>query len=225
MNIQERLFELQDKEYATFTAGLAPTVNEDTIIGVRIPLLRKLAKELKDTKDAQDFMDALPHQYHDENLLHSILLCQMKPLDKCLVEVEKFLPYVDNWAVCDTLRPKVLAKHKELMPRIETWIRSDETYTCRFGIDVLQTFYLDDDFEVSQAELVASVRSDEYYVNMMIAWYFATALAKQWDAVIPFLLENRLSIWTHNKTIQKARESFRITPEQKAFLNTLKRKA
>jgi len=221
--LQKQLYALADPAYAAFEAKLAPTVAPEACMGVRVPVLRDFAKGFAKTEAMKEFIHALPHQYYDENLLHAILLEKWKDYDECLILVNEFLPYVDNWAACDTLRPKVFAKHKkELMPHIRKWIKSKETYTCRFGLDMLMTHYLDDDFLPEYLDYAAAVKSDEYYVNMMVAWYFATALAKQWDATIAYIEKRRLSVWTHNKAIQKAIESYRITNEQKEYLRDLK---
>ena len=223
--LQERLFELQDKDYATFHSKLIPGVAEDDIIGIRVPVLRSFAKEYIKEPEAMEFLHQLPHKYYDENMLHGLLISLIKDYDECIRLTDEFLPFIDNWAVCDIMSPKVFAKHKdELMVKILEWSKSEHTYTCRFGLEMLMTYFLDDDFAPVYPEMVAGVRSDEYYVKMMIAWYFATALAKQYDAVIPFIEEQKLDVWTHNKVIQKARESYRITPEQKEHLKTLKRK-
>lgn len=224
MTIRERLFELQDKEYAIFQAKLTPTVSQDKFIGVRVPALRKLAKALVKENCYEDFLKELPHEYYDENMLHGTLIAEIKDYDVCIDQVDKFLPFVDNWAVCDTMSPKVFKKNRDkLIDKIREWSASKETYTCRFGIEMLMSHFLDDAFEADLLEIPAVVRSEEYYVNMMIAWFFATALAKQWDASIKYLEDNRLDVWTHNKTIQKARESFRITDEQKELLKSMKR--
>lgn len=224
MNIQERLFALQDEKYGDFQANLTPTMKRENIIGVRVPMLRKFAKEVKKDAACETFLQALPHDYYDENMLHSILLAETKDYDKTIAYVDSFLPYVDNWAVCDTLSPKIFKKHRDkLITKIYEWSNSKETYTCRFGLDMLMTHYLDEDFKEEYLELPASIRSEEYYVNMMIAWFFATALAKQWEATIPYIENNRMDKWAHNKTIQKAIESYRITPEQKEYLRSLKR--
>lgn len=221
--IQERLFELQDLSYRDFHSRLMPTIDKAKIIGVRTPALRKLAKELKGSETAEAFLKILPHTYYEENNLHGFLVEAMKDYDKCIEEVDRFLPYIDNWATCDLMSPKVFKEHlPELLEMIRRWIASDDTYTVRFGIEMLMSFYLDDAFEMEYPGMVAAVRSEEYYVRMMIAWYFATALAKQWDAVIPYIEEQKLDTWSHNKTIQKAIESYRITDEQKAYLRTLK---
>lgn len=223
-DFQQKLFELQDKEYALFQAKLTPTVAPELFIGVRVPLARKLAKQLFKEQDCEPFLKDLPHKYFDENMLHTLLLNEQKDFEGTVSLVESFLPYIDNWAVCDILSPKVFKKHKmELMSYIKKWSSSKETYTCRFGIEMLMSHFLDDDFLPEYLKIPASIHSDEYYVNMMIAWFFATALAKQWDATIPYIQNGRLDIWCHNKTIQKARESYRITDEQKQYLKTLKR--
>ena len=221
--IQNELFKLQDKKYRDFHKKLMPTIDEKTIIGVRTPDSRKLAKEVAKRGDAEKFLNSLPHKYFDENQLHAFIVSEIKDYEQALAEVEKFLPYVDNWATCDQLSPKIFKKNKkDLYKHIRNWIASDETYTKRFGIGMLLEHYLDEDFELKQARLVARVRSEEYYVNMMIAWYFATALAKQWDDIIPFIENKKLAAWTHNKAIQKAVESYRITDKQKEYLKTLK---
>ena len=224
MEIQKKLFELQDIGYAEFQSKLTPTVPRETFIGVRVPEVRKLAKSYSKDKECQEFLKKLPHQYYDENMLHGLLLSEMKDYDACISAVDIFLPYVDNWAVCDIMAPKVFKKHKEeLLEKIKIWATSDQVYTCRFGLEMLMTHFLDEDYKPEYLEIAAGVHSEEYYVNMMIAWFFATALAKQWDTTIPYIIENRLSEWVHNKTIQKARESYRITDEQKKFLKGLKR--
>ena len=221
--IQNELFELQDKKYRDFHKKLMPTVDEKTIIGVRTPDSRKLAKEVAKSREADKFLDKLPHKYFDENQLHAFIVSGIKDYDEALKRVEEFLPYVDNWATCDQLSPKIFKKNlKDLYKHIREWIASDKTYTKRFGIGMLLEYYLDDEFELKYPRLVAKVRSDEYYVNMMVAWYFATALAKQWDDIIPFIEGKKLDSWTHNKAIQKSVESYRITKEQKEYLKTLK---
>lgn len=222
-SITELLFELRDEEYAKFQAKLTPTVAPELFIGVRVPEVRKLAKLLKNGEDTEAFLRELPHRYYDENMLHGLLISEIKDYDKAVEETERFLPFVDNWAVCDIMSPKVFRKHKaELIDNIVKWVKSDETYTVRFGIEMLMSHYLDDDFKAEYLEIPAGIRSEEYYVNMMIAWFFATALAKQWESTVLFVENNRLDKWTHNKTIQKAIESYRITDEQKAYLKSLK---
>lgn len=221
--IRDELFENQDKQYHDFMIKLLPGMEQDRMIGIRTPELRKLAKKYAGRADVGIFMKDLPHKYFEENQLHAFIISGMKDYSSCIEALEEFLPYVDNWATCDQMSPKVFRKHKgELLSHIRTWIASDRTYTIRFGIGMLMQHFLDEDFDPEYPELAAAVRSDEYYVKMMIAWYFATALAKQYDEVIPYLENQNLDVWTHNKAIQKAIESFRITPEQKQYLRTLK---
>ena len=222
-DIREKLFELQDTKYRDFQKGLIPSEEPKEFIGIRTPALRKLAKDLYKACELDDFFEDLPHVYFDENQLHAFAISEIKDFDECIKALEAFLPYVDNWATCDQMSPKVFKKHrKELLSYIKKWIKSDHTYTVRFAIGMLMQHYLDEDFDLSYPEMVAEVRSDEYYINMMIAWYFATALAKQYDNIIPYIEEKRLSPWTHNKTIQKSVESYRITDEQKNFLRSKK---
>ena len=214
---------MRDEQYAAFQAKLTPGIPPVNIIGVRVPILRKFAKEFAKEAEVNDFVHQLPHKYYDENMLHGLLISQVKDYEECISLTDAFLPYVDNWAVCDIMSPKVFAKHKAaLTEKITTWISSRHTFTCRFGIETLMTHYLYKDFKAEYLEIPAAVRSEEYYVKMMVAWFFATALAKQWNAAIPFIEQKRLAPWTHNKTIQKAIESYRITPEQKDYLRTLK---
>lgn len=223
MKVTEELFNLRDTQYAAFQAKLTPTIATEKFIGVRLPVLRKFAKEYAKDPECVQFMSTLPHDYYDENLLHSVLITYIKDYDTCMQELEKFLPFVDNWAVCDTMSPKALKKNKEaLLLKIKEWVKSDKTYTIRFGVDMLMSFYLDDDFKSEYLEIPASIRSDEYYVNMMTAWYFATALAKQWDEAVKYIENRRLDRWTHNKAIQKSIESFRVTQEHKDYLRSLK---
>lgn len=225
MDIQTRLWELRDLEYKQFHSKLMPTIHPDVIIGVRTPALRKLAGELWKTEpDAvKEFMATLPHTYYEENNLHAFLLEGIRDYDQCIRALENFLPYVDNWATCDCMSPKVLKKEpKRLLSKILIWLASGETYTVRYAIGLLMRYYLDEHFQPEYLNLVADAWSDEYYINMMRAWYFATALAKQYSATLPILEEKRLDKWSHNKTIQKAVESYRITPEQKVYLRTLK---
>ena len=230
MDIQKRLFELQDCKYAEFQSALIPNIARDTVIGVRIPLLRKLAKEIAKSPDGmrsiKDFMLRIPHDYYEEDLLHCLFVSQIKDYKECLVRVNEFLPYITNWAVCDIFQPAVFkTHHTQLINEIPVWIASEKPYTCRFGMEQLMLHFLDKDFKPEYLELPAAVRSEEYYVNMMTAWFFATALAKQWDASIPYLEQHKLDRWTHNKTIQKGIESYRITNEQKEYLRSLKRYA
>lgn len=217
--IQKQLFELHDMAYRDFHSRLMPDIDKETVIGIRVPMLRKYAKSIAGTELAEKFIKELPHCYYEENNLHMMLITGIKDYDRCLTEIERFLPYIDNWATCDFPAPKCFENHKEdLLPVIKRWIASSETYTIRYGIGMLMRLYLDADFDTEYVRIVAEVKSDEYYVNMMIAWYMATALAKQWDAVIPYIEEHRMSDWVHRKTIQKAVESYRITDEQKKYL-------
>lgn len=225
MDISAKLFELQDLGYKDFHSKLMPTINPDVIIGVRTPLLRKLAKELlKTDPDAvRTFMTKLPHTYYEENNLHAFLLESIKDYNECIKALDIFLPYVDNWATCDSMSPKIFRRYpEELLFQINIWLKSDHTYTVRYAIGLLMRYYLDAQFEEKYLEWVAGISSEEYYINMMRAWYFATALAKQYEASLPWLTDKRLDIWTHNKTIQKAVESYRITKEQKDYLKSLK---
>lgn len=222
-NVQTRLFELQDLKYRDFHAKLMPTVNKEKIIGVRTPALRVFAKKYGKTDEAKEYLQILPHQYYEENNLHGLLIEQIKDYDTCLEELERFLPYIDNWATCDMLAVKVVKKHQDtFIDEIYRWMESDYTYTIRFGVNMLMRYYLEDAFQMEYPEKVAQIRSEEYYVNMMRAWYFATALAKQYDKILPFIEKQKLDVWTHNKMIQKAIESYRITPEQKEYLRGLK---
>ena len=213
---------MQDEAYKKFQSSLLPTVAPDTIIGVRIPALRKIAKELR---NSSDIFALLPHQYFEENLLHAIWLSGISNWDKAIIEIERFLPFVDNWSVCDTLLPICFSSHKEeLLPFVKRWIASEHTYTCRFAIGVLMRYFLKKDFDPSFLELVAHVKSKEYYVNMMISWYFATALAYEYQAVLPYLENGQFSPFVHRKTIQKAIESFRISDDRKLYLKSLRQK-
>ena len=241
-DIRLELFALSDPKFKAFQAKLIPTVDPERIIGVRTPALRDLAKRLckdalsdKDTGNAVEaFLHELPHRYFEEDQLHAFIISLTKDFSTCIDQIEAFLPYVNNWATCDQLSPKVFAKNKEgLLPHIMCWMDvpecgglhtagADKTYSVRFGIGMLMQHYLNEAFRPEYPEIVCNVRSEEYYVNMMRAWYFATALAKQWHAALPYLEQKRLDRWTHNKTIQKAIESYRITPEQKQFLRSLK---
>ena len=221
--ILHTLLTLQDQTYAVFQSKLLPTVSSDAIIGVRTPDLRRLAKQLIKTDAASQFLHDLPHKYFDENQLHAFLISEIRDFPTCIAEVERFLPYIDNWATCDQLSPRCFSRHKhELLPHISKLISAEHTYIIRYGIGMLLSHFLDDDFIPEYLAWVASVKSDEYYIRMMQAWYFATALAKQWDAAIPYIEQHQLDVWTHNKTIQKACESYRISPEQKTYLRTLK---
>ena len=221
--IKDRLFQEKDDAYQVFQSKLIPTVDASYFIGVRTPALRNLAKEYAQREDVGEFLKELPHKYFDENQLHAFILSYCKDYDFCMEECDKFLAYVDNWATCDQMSPKIFGKHKEeLLKQVKIWLKSGHTYTVRFGIKMLMEHFLDADFNVAYPKMVAKIRSDEYYINMMIAWYFATALAKQYESIIPFIEGKKLDVWTHNKTIQKAIESYRITPEQKDYLRSLK---
>lgn len=223
--IQSRLFELQDKSYRDFQAKLIPTIPSDSIIGVRIPEIRKLAKELSKNEPqiVEEFLHTLPHSYYDENNLHGFLITSIKDYETCITAVKLFLPYINNWATCDISAPKIFQKHRaELLEEIQLWIHSNETYTIRFGIGMLMRLYLDEAFLPEYLNWVAEIHSEEYYVNMMIAWYFATALVKQYKAALPYLENKKLKPWVHQKTIQKAVESYRIQEEQKLYLKSLR---
>ena len=223
MNIQKKLFSMQDKNYQEFSSKLIPNIAPEKIIGVRTPALRQLAKEVLASGEAEAFLQDLPHAYHEENQLHAFILSAMKDYEPCMAYLEKFLPYVDNWATCDQMSPKVFKKHRsELLLQIRKWLKAEDTYTVRYAIGMLMVHFLDEDFDCSYLDLVAQIRSEEYYINMMIAWYFATALTKQYEETVPYIEKQRLAPWTHNKTIQKAIESRRISAEQKTYLRTLK---
>ena len=222
--ITGRLFELQDTGYRDFQSRLMPDVPKEKVIGVRTPALRKLAKELAGTEEAAAFILQLPHKYYEEDNLHTFLICEMKDYDDCMAEVERFLPYIDNGATCDCFTPKVFKKHRaEVYEKIKQWLGSAETYTVRFGIVTLMD-YLKTDFEKQMLSLVADIRSEEYYINMATAWYFSMALVWQYNAALPYLTEERLDKWTHNKSIQKATESRQIDDKTKEYLRTLKRR-
>lgn len=222
-DLQKRLFELQDKSYKEFNSKLIPTVDPDTVIGIRTPDMRKFVKQFAKEPQAKEFMKELPHKYYDEYNVHAYLVSIIKDIDTAIAETERFLPYVNNWATCDTFAPKIFKKYPEkVYEKIKQWVKSDKTYTIRFGIEILMSNYLDELFKPEHPELVAAVHSEEYYVNMMIAWYFATALAKQYDAIMPYFEEFRLDTWVHNKAIQKCIESYRIDDDTKTYLRTLK---
>ena len=222
-NLEKQLFEMQDLKYRDFHSKLLPGIDRETIIGIRTPMLRKFTKEFAETLEAELFLKDLPHRYYEENNMHMMIISWIKDYEVCLKEVKKLLPYVNNWATCDLPAPKCFAKHKEeLLPEIRNWISSGETYTIRYGTGMLMNFYLDEDFRPEYLKLAADIRSEEYYVNMMIAWFYATALAKQPDAALPWLTEKRLDLWTHNKAIQKAVESRRIPPGMKQLLRGLR---
>ncbi len=219
MDIREELFKVQDEKYREFHCKLIPTVNKELIIGVRIPLLRKIAGEFYKTGEYEDFLKQLPHKYYEENNIHAFLIEKIKDFDKAVFETERFLPYIDNWATCDTFAPPVFKKNKEkLFGYIEKWIKSEYPYSVRYAIGLLMRFYLDDDFNSLYNEMVSKVKSEEYYVNMMIAWYFATALAKQYDMTVEYIKGHKFDKWINNKIIQKAIESYRIDAETKEVL-------
>ena len=223
INLYESLKLLADAGNADFQARLVPTLQRETMLGVRTPALRKLAREAKDTPEAEAFLQSLPHSLFDENNLHGALISQIADFDQCIVKLDRFLPYVDNWATCDLISPSCFRKHlPQLLPHVRCWMASEHPFTCRFGIGMLMRWFLDDAFQPQYLDWVSSLRSDEYYINMMIAWYFATALAKQYGAAYPYIAEHRLDPWTHNKAIQKACESFRLSPAQKEQLRALR---
>lgn len=223
--LKNYLFENQDKEYRDFHCRLIPNIDSERVIGVRTPVLRKLAREFSKQPASKIFLDTLPHDYYEENNLHGLIVSQIKDFDRAVYHLNRFLPYVDNWATCDIISPKVFKTHTEaLLKEIRVWINSNHTYTVRFAVGMLMSFYLEDNFREEYADMVAKIKTEEYYINMMCAWYFATALAKNYEQVLPYLKNQRLEKWVHNKTIQKAVESYRITPEQKIFLKTLKLK-
>lgn len=225
MKVIDSLQALRDPAYAQFQAKLIPGISPERVIGVRVPALRKLAKELVRSGAAGSFLAALPHTFFDENMLHALVISEIRDYELCIAELDRFLPFVDNWAVCDSLCPKAFGRNRDRLPeKIRDWAASEYPFTCRFGLKTLMAHFLDADFRPEYLEIPAAARSGEYYVRMMVAWFFATALAKQWNAAVPYLEECRLEPWTHNKTIQKARESYRITPEQKEYLSRLRRK-
>ncbi len=220
-SIRERLFSMRDEKYRDFSSKLMPNVPKEKVIGIRIPLLRKLAKELE---NYEEFLSSLPHGYFEENNLHAFLLERERNFDTLIIRLDEFLPFVDNWATCDSMKPKVLKKHKkELIDHIKRWLSAKDIYTVRYAINLLMSLYLDEDFKEEYLYWVAGVKNGEYYINMMRAWYFATALAKRYEEALPLIENGVLDIWTHNKAIQKAKESFRINKEQKEYLNTLKK--
>lgn len=224
MNIAEKLFEMQDIQYRDFTSKLIPNISLDSMIGVRLPAVKRLAKELYKGGEYVDFVNQLPHTYFEEYHLHSYIISEIKDIDAFAIEVERLLPYIDNWSVCDSLRPKSFIKSREkALDLIRKWLKSEHIYTKRFAIEMLMVHYLDEDFNPKYLDLVCGVIGDDYYLKMMIAWYFATALAKQYEATVPYI-ENRLikDKWTHNKAIQKAMESYRVSKDKKEHLKSLK---
>ncbi len=221
--IKDDLFKLQDKKYREFQKTLIPNINPNSLIGVRTPDLRNYAKKMVKENNYISFLNDLPHEYFDENQLHAFIISEIKNYDECIKYINDFLPYINNWATCDQMSPKVFKKHhSELIKEIKKWIKSKHTYTIRFGILMLMQHYLDNDFKIEYLEMVLNIKSEEYYVNMMRAWYFATALAKQYDIVVEYITKQKLDTWTHNKAIQKAVESYRITNEQKEYLKKYK---
>lgn len=221
--IRKRLFSLADEKYKDFSSALMPTVDKDKVIGVRTPAIRAFAKELYKQGGYEEFLRDLPHEFYEEDNLHAALIAEIKDFDTCLKETEKLLPYIDNWASCDMLRPKCFKKEPEkLYGAILMWLKSNKTYTVRYGIGCLLSFYLDSNFSAEHLKLVSQISGDEYYINMMIAWYFATALSKQYESTIGYIEERKLSLWVHRKTIQKAVESYRISDEVKAYLKSLR---
>lgn len=223
MDITKRLFEIQDLKYRDFQLNLTPGLTAEQMIGVRTPELRKLAREITKAGEAEAFISRLPHRYFEENQLHAFILSEMKDYAVLSDELEKFLPYIDNWATCDQLRPKIFIKNADAVyEKIRIWVKSDHTYTVRFGLGMLMAYFLDDKFMPEHLELAADIVSEDYYINMMRAWYFATALAKQYDDTVKIIESRRMDKWTHNKSIQKARESFRVSDEHKSYLNGLK---
>jgi 3-methyladenine DNA glycosylase AlkD len=223
MTVYERLAVLGDEKYRDFQSKLVPNIPKETILGVKTPEMRKIAKEIRGTEEAEEFLTQLPHKYYEENLVHFFVIAMIKDFDECVEAVETFLPYVDCWPVCDQSSPKVFSKNREkLLPLIKKWIESDHVYTSRFGIRMLMNEFLGEDFKPEYLEWVASVKGEDYYIKMMVAWYFATALAKQYDASVVYIEERRLEPWTHKKAIQKAVESFRVSDEHKEYLKTLR---
>ena len=222
-SVRERLLALRDEEYQKFVSKLLPNIPPERVLGVRTPDLRALAKELHRTGADTEYLDALPHFYNEENVLHAVLLGYEKDYSAAVVRMNAFLPYVDNWSVCDVINPKAFGKAGgELIAQVNAWIASGEDYTVRFAVSCLMKYFLDEKFKPEYLDLAVQIESEEYYVNMMRAWYLATALAKQYGDTVPILENRRLDRWTHNKTIQKAVESFRVSDEHKAYLKTLR---
>lgn len=223
ISLYDKLYPLADEKFKAFTSALTPTVEKNNVIGVRIPLLRKFAKEFFKSEERDGFLSSLPHDFLEENHVHAFLIEQIKDYDECVERLNEFLPYVDNWATSDCCSPKVLSKHPEKHEKqIYLWLESPYVYEVRFAVKQLMACFLGENFKIEQAERLVKIKSDEYYVNMVIAWYFATALAKRYDEILPFFENKKLPVWTHNKAIQKALESFRVTEEKKEYLKTLK---
>ena len=222
-DLYRKMYDLQDLKYRDMQIKIIPTINPESVIGVRTPELKSMAKDIMKAGNYKGFLEELPHKYFEENQLQAFIISGIKDLNECMAELERFLPYVDNWATCDQMSPKIFKKHREvLFTHIKEWIRSERTYTVRFGVGMLMEHFLEEDYDPKYPEMAANLRSEEYYVNMMIAWYFATALAKQYESIIPYIEQKRLDDWTHNKAIQKSVESRRITEEQKLYLKSLK---
>jgi 3-methyladenine DNA glycosylase AlkD len=222
-DLHRKLYDLQDLKYREMQIRIIPSIDPGSVIGVRTPALKTMAKDILKTGNYKEFLEELPHRYFEENQLQAFIISGIKDLNECMEELERFLPYVDNWATCDQMSPKIFKKHKDvLLAHIKEWIKSEKLYTVRFGVGMLMEHFLDDDYDPAYHEMVAELRSEDYYVNMMIAWYFATALAKQYERILPYIEEKRLEDWTHNKAIQKSVESRRIKDEQKEYLKTLK---
>lgn len=223
MTLYDRLIQVKDDKYREFQIRLVPNISPETVIGVRTPEMRQIAKEVYESDYRDAFLSDLPHRYYEENLIHFFVLARIRDFDQCVRAVEKFLPYVDCWPVSDQATPAVFKKnHQRILPYIRTWIASDHVYTARFGIRMLMNEFLDKDFSEEYPELVASKTGDDYYLKMMIAWYFATALAKQYDKTVPYLENHRLDEWVHRKAIQKAVESYRVSDEHKEYLKSLR---
>lgn len=222
--IREMLFAARDLKYRDFNASLIPTADSERMIGVRIPVIRELAKKISGTEEAEEFLAVLPHDYYEENCLHAFLIERIKDFDECIAQTERFLPYIDNWAVCDMMSPKVFAKNTDkLLPLIWRWMDRGDVYTVRYAVGMLMRYYLGDAYDRTMSDAVAGVDSSEYYINMMLAWYFATALAKRYDDILPYFKDRRIAnVWVHNKAIQKATESRRITEQQKDELRQLR---
>ena len=221
--VQAKLFELQDLSYGDFHSKLMPTVPREKIIGVRVPVLRKFAKDFAKDKNAKDFIEFLPHKYYEEDNLHAFLIEQIKDFDECISALDNFLLFVDNWATCDMMIPKILNENLTILyEKIEEWSKSEHIYMVRFAIVTLMKFFMNEHLDEKHLNLLLTIKSDEYYINMAIAWYLATALASCWDLVIPYIEKQKFNKWVHNKAIQKSVESYRITKEQKEYLKTLK---
>ena len=221
--VSDLLADLSDEEYKNFHSKLMPDVDKNRILGVRIPKIRKLAKELQSEPVSKEFIGCLPHYYYEEDNLHAFLVEKINDIDYALRETERFLPYIDNWATCDSFFPKVFLKHPEILSeKAIEWMNSKHCYTRRYGIGILMKMFLDEHFDIKYPEMISEIRSDEYYVNMMIAWYFATALAKRYDECIGFIESYKLDKWVHNKTISKCHDSLRIPEETKKYLKTLR---